>query len=442
MEIETLKAVKLFFSKSSLPLVYFEALANSLDAGATEVTIEIDIQSFNRPETLKISISDNGDGFNNDNFDRFKTLLKPRDEFHKGIGRLVFLNYFKRVEIKSVWDGNQRQFVFQEGFQGDAPIQNAQHGELNNTTLIFTGFKNRQIHTYDDLKPVALKHNIIAQFLPKLYAYKRADKAFTISITLNTHDSNDRMDFGSDAVTIQSSDLPQLTCVPISDQQLDAFATINMYYNIQAETKKGSSLIAFIIDGRTISVNLIPPSAFPADYRCIFLFESELFQADSSRQKLVLPDETQRTTLEATLRRELGKVLAENIPQIAEKNKKTRDLFETQFPHLLGYFDDDSAGLIDPNESLTNAQQRFFKDQKKILQCEALNDTDYEKSLELSSRTLMEYILYRNKIINRMKKMTPDNIEADLHKLIVPMRRTFSGNSLHSVSAEQRMAVR
>jgi phosphoglycerate-specific signal transduction histidine kinase len=80
----------------SLPLVYFEALANALDAGATEVSIDIDIQAFDQPETLKITVSDNDDGFNDDNFDRFKTLLKPRDGLHKGIGRLVFLNYFKK----------------------------------------------------------------------------------------------------------------------------------------------------------------------------------------------------------------------------------------------------------------------------------------------------------------------------------------------------------
>lgn len=57
-----------------------------------------------------------------ENFARFKTLLKPRDHFHKGIGRLVFLNYFSQVEVNSIWDKSQRTFIFKEGFDGHSKI--------------------------------------------------------------------------------------------------------------------------------------------------------------------------------------------------------------------------------------------------------------------------------------------------------------------------------
>ena len=122
MDIETSGAIRLFFPNPSLTLVYFEALANALDAGATDVSISIDIQAFDKPDTLTITVSDNGDGFIDENFDRFKTLLKPRDKFHKGIGRLVFLNYFNRVEVVSTRDRWQRKFSFKEGFDGNAPL--------------------------------------------------------------------------------------------------------------------------------------------------------------------------------------------------------------------------------------------------------------------------------------------------------------------------------
>ena len=125
MDIETSGAIRLFFPNPSLTLVYFEALANALDAGATEVSISIDVQAFDKPDTLTITVSDNGDGFTDENFDRFKTLLKPRDKFHKGIGRLVFLNYFNRVEVVSTRDRWQRTFSFKEGFDGNAPLHQA-----------------------------------------------------------------------------------------------------------------------------------------------------------------------------------------------------------------------------------------------------------------------------------------------------------------------------
>jgi len=59
MDIETAGAIRLFFPNPSLALVYFEALANALDAGATDVSIDIDVQAFDKPDTLKITASDN-----------------------------------------------------------------------------------------------------------------------------------------------------------------------------------------------------------------------------------------------------------------------------------------------------------------------------------------------------------------------------------------------
>lgn len=434
MDIETSGAIRLFFPNPSLTLVYFEALANALDAGSTDISIDVDVQAFDKPDTLRITIADNGDGFTDENFDRFKTLLKPRDKFHKGIGRLVFLNYFKRVDVSSTWDKKQRNFTFKEGFDGNAPIQNLQVEQKSRTSLVFTDFAKDRVKSYDDLKPDAIKPKIIEQFLPTLDARKREDKPFKITINLRTSESNAQKEFFPHETTVTQDDLPSMTKVTIQDESLDAISDIDMYYHIEPVAGKGSSLIAFSIDGRTIPANLIPPSSFPPGYLCVFLFESEMFHsnADSSRQKLVLPEGIQEARLFRVLRRELGKVLADQIPQITEKNERTKAKFEEQFPHLLGYFENDTVGLIEKDDALAIAQQRFFRVQKEILQCETLSETAYEKSLELSSRTLTEYILYRDKIISRMKEMTADNAESDIHNLIVPRFKEFSQDSMPS----------
>jgi len=428
MDIEASGAIKLFFPNPSLTLVYFEALANALDAGATEVFIDIDVQAFDKPDTLKITVSDNGDGFNDENFDRFKKLLKPRDNLHKGIGRLVFLKYFNRVEVTSTWDTWQRTFTFKKDFDGNAPLQSLQDKHQAKTELVFTGFAGDRVKSYDDLKPEKLKPLFIEQFLPTLYARERENKSFKISIKLTSRESNPQKEFFPHEVTITPDDLPQMTKVPIQEDSLNATSTIDMYYHIESVAGKGSSLVAFNIDGRTIPANLIPSSSFPPGYLCVFLFESEIFHsnADSSRQKLVLPDGIQEARLYRVLRRELGKALADKIPQIIEKNEKIKATFEEQFPHLLGYFENDTVGLINLDDALVIAQQQFFLVQKEVLQCEKLSEAAYEKSLELSSRTLTEYILYREKIINRMKEMTVGNAEADIHNLIVPRFKEFS----------------
>ena len=225
-----------------------------------------------------------------------------------------------------------------------------------------------------------------------------------------------------------------MTKITIQDDTLDAISTIDMHYHVAPVSGKGNSLVAFSIDGRTIPANLIPPSSFPPGYLCVFLFESELFHsnADSSRQRLLLPEGTPEAHLFRVLRRELGKVLAEKIPQITERNEKTKEKFEEQFPHLLGFFEADTVGLIDRDDALSIAQQRFFKEQKAILQSEKLSDASYEKSLEMSSRTLTEYILYREKIISRMKEMTGNNAESEIHNLIVPRFKEYSQGAMPS----------
>ncbi|WP_417663481.1 ATP-binding protein [Pseudomonas sp.] len=434
MDIETSGAIRLFFPNPSLTLVYFEALANALDAGATEISIDIDVQAFDKPDTLQITVSDNGDGFTEENFERFRKLLRPRDKFHKGIGRLVFLNYFSRVEVTSTGDKWRRNFIFKDGFDGNAPLEALTDQQPAKTALVFNGFAKDRVKSYDDLKPDALKPLMIEQFLPTLDARKRDGMAFKISINLKTNESNAQKEFFPHETVITPDDLPSMTKITIQDDSLDAISAIDMYYHIEAVAGRGSSLTAFSIDGRTIPANLIPPASFPTGYLCVFLFESEIFHsnADSSRQKLVLPEGIQETRLFRVLRRELGKVLAEKIPQITERNEKIKEKFEEQFPHLLGFFESDTVGLIDRDDALAIAQQRFFRVQKEILQCEKLSEAAYEKSLELSSRTLTEYILYRDKIIGKMKEMTADNAEAEIHNLIVPRFKEFSQNTMSS----------
>lgn len=41
MEIEVKKAIEIFFSNASFEMIYLEAFANALDAGADEFKIEI-----------------------------------------------------------------------------------------------------------------------------------------------------------------------------------------------------------------------------------------------------------------------------------------------------------------------------------------------------------------------------------------------------------------
>ncbi|WP_188053698.1 ATP-binding protein [Iodobacter fluviatilis] len=434
MEIETSSAIKLFFPNPSLVLVFYEAIANAFDAGASEIGIDISIQSFSLASSLNVKIIDNGCGFSDESFERFKKLMKPRDAFHKGIGRLVFLDYFSNVHVLSQWSNKYRNFVYNKEFVGNSEIVEFESERPSKTTLNFTGFAKEKIKSYDDLLPGSLKERIIAHFLLTLKDLKDKGHNFKIRISLNVEEENLQREFISTSVEINSVDLPKMQSVEIAKNTLDAFSSIKINFYINNYYVGRNLLTAISIDGRTVPINLVLPSVIPIGCSAVFIFSSDMFFgcADSSRQKLVLPENVSESALYSLLRREIGKILVDEIPQISEFNKKAKKRFEQQFPHLLGYIDCDVVGLIDGEEALNSAQQKLFKQQKEILQCEHLSDALYEKSLDASSRTLTEYILYREKIISKLKLMTSDNSEDEIHNLIVPRRKEYHQDSILS----------
>ena len=74
------------------------------------------------------------------------------------------------------------------------------------------------------------------------------------------------------------------------------------------------------------------------------------------------------------------------------------------------------------------AQQKFLRDQKTVLEAEYLDGEKYEKAMDLSSRSLAEYILYREKIISKLETITNKDSEATIHNLILPKRSILKNN--------------
>jgi hypothetical protein len=99
----------------------------------------------------------------------------------------------------------------------------------------------------------------------------------------------------------------------------------------------------------------------------------------------------------------------------------------------LGYFDKNEVGIIERSKSIEEAQKRFMRDQKEILEVQSLDDERYDKALDVSSRTLAQYILYREKIIEKVESINKDNPEADLHNLILPQKNVFKNGDLDCI---------
>ena len=79
MEIETEYAVQIFHPNPAFAQIYSEAVANAIDAGATDIRISIKTDGkIQSPNQLEIIIQDNGVGFSEEGYERFKGTSKNK----------------------------------------------------------------------------------------------------------------------------------------------------------------------------------------------------------------------------------------------------------------------------------------------------------------------------------------------------------------------------
>lgn len=424
MDVALGQAVKMFFGNSSLEMVYFEAVANSLDAGANEITIKISAKAYNNPESIKIEIEDNGVGFTDDRFDKFCKLFNVDDASHKGLGRLVYLCYFDHVDIKTSYEKiNLREWSFTENFKKEDAKHTLVPETKSGTRLNMTGYTLTKLKKYEFVQPLYIRKRLLEEFYSLFFKMKKNNRSISIVVESSVDGKTER-------AQLTTNDIPQFDTVEL-DSSVSLIDKFYLDWSIR-ETPGETSLIAAVsVDNRTIKVDLISTENIPVGYSMVFLLYSSWFigKVDSSRQALEI-SETEMQSILTIFRRKVAQVIEARIPQIKERNKETQKNLVNKFPHLSGYFHTESIGYVSRNDILKKAQEKFFKAQKDLLEATSLTEDQYEKSIELSARALTEYILFRQVTIEALKNTTKENSEAELHKLFATMKTQFVQDNL------------
>jgi hypothetical protein len=424
MEVNIKQALKVFFSKSSFEMIYFEAFANALDAGATD--FYIDIKQGNELKELSLALTDNGIGFTDERFRKFGKLFDVEEEpSHKGLGRLVYLCYFGKVHVESCFNNSVRRvFDFDESFKGTSQTIHTGN-EDNGTVLTMTEFLGTKLGRNDYIKPSYIKNALLENFYMKFYKAKLAGKQLNIFIRLFV----DGQIVSEETITTDS--MPSFSVKELTTQ-MDFFNSIELYYYVrEVEIKETKVITALAIDDRSHRVEIIADENLPKGYEMIFLLISESFQGniDGTRQNLTISD-NELTIIKTIFRNGISEVIKEQFPQINKNNEKRVTYLKQTFPHLCGYFDNNDIGYSSQTDILKKAQDKFFRDQKEILGAKELNDEQFNKSLDLSARALTEYILFRQNVIKRMKGLDKNNKEEELHNLIAPKYAEFHGQDV------------
>lgn len=184
----------------------FEAFTNALEAIRDKQKqhpehkgkIKIKIFSTKTTDVEKtnfshLSITDNGIGFNDEQFERFNIFRDVRKNYKNlGSGRLQYVHYFGSTNVKSIFEQNdnffEREFVVskrEDFLKQNAIVKHRSCKEINNsdtgTTVSFTALLENS-GVYNDLTEKILKEKLLERYIH--YFCHNKNKLPKISIEL------------------------------------------------------------------------------------------------------------------------------------------------------------------------------------------------------------------------------------------------------------------
>lgn len=269
-----------------------------------------------------------------------------------------------------------------------------------------------------------LKKKILAHFYLRLFQLKEENKNIIIYI-------RSLIDRKEKESIISTDDIPDFKTMPIKDEDVGAlFTDMKLYYFVEKLDKyKASNVVTAInVEGRTYSQNFITKEFFHSGYDMVFLLISKNFNgmAEPNRENIVL-SESNKQLFRNIFIKYISRIINEMFPNIAEAQTKKKNALTEKYPHLYSYIDADSVGYMQQSEVLGKAEDRFFHDQKEILNTEDLNSEQYEKAKNISALSLTQYVLFRQRVIDKLKTLDTYNKEEEIHNLLCPRYKALDG---------------
>lgn len=424
MDIKLLAAVKHWYNKSSYDMVYLEAIANALDANATDIKIRFEASSESDYKNFHLEIEDNGVGFTNERYSKFCSLMDVDEEdiTHRGLGRLVYLFYFSKVHIKSYLLDRVREFDFSDAV-GNCHDDISEH-EKTGSILLFDEYKLTKLKDVKYIDAKWIKNRILHKFISRLYLAKEQGNPISIAIS---------MKIGEKKFTekIDSDSIPSFEDIEfIPNYTIDGNMTI-LFSIVPCDIQESSIITALSIDGRDEEFSLFDQPII--GYNIIFVLKCDSFNGgmDDTRQTIVLSG-TDKKALEKEYLSKIREILDAKIPKRKEQRKNKVSALTSKYPYLKGYFSEDEVIVANDREVVAKALAEFSKAQMSLINKGTLTPEDYQKSVEVSGRILTQYILFRQYIICELSRVSLEQHESVIHNLLVPRFREYSGDSITS----------
>jgi len=433
--------------------VLYESITNAIHANATEIVCKLkgfdatinDSESISEPYKRKvdcISISDNGDGLNEANYNSF---CKYRSDFKKtlggkGVGRFVFLKIFDKAEFVSyISDLNEkRHFSFNVEFDTEDIIKEPFSVENNFTEVSLSNLTKQY---YDIVKGTdrrielnlnEIRTKILTHLLPILFFYKK--KGIYIVIRL-IDESNEEL-----TQEITKDDIPDFITKSFTVIDKDnSLHTFNLNYRVDNVDGKLSAY--YCANSRTVcefsdkDFNL----SLPYGYSGFLLLESDYLSARANNERNDFDIFPKKTDMFATisweminsqLKKEISEIVKDGIVESKIINIEKLEEIQNERPYLMNYLDEediDIAGFVDKKQIIDKAKKKF--DQAKESLLASANKSDYsilelQEAIQITQNELVSYIYDRALVLERLKILSDkkEKVESIIHNLFMEQR--------------------
>lgn len=437
----------------------YEAILNSLEAGAQNIDIEFKHTSNlidDRDKIVGFSISDDGVGFTQKNIDAFSELWTKNkvDIGCKGSGRFTWLSVFENIKIESyLKDEGVKVFIpFSKSFKKEDVVQEATSVDIQKTIITFTNITKQfyQAETVTergiDKRFIAdiklIKRSIIDYLIIRLFLLKRDGVKFNITLRLDT-----------EVETIGHKDLPVLQSkeFPISSEITGHEFIFTLYYEFLPD-RKNSKKIYYCANKRATKEmdddDLGFSCALPNKDSFIMLLCSDYFddKDNDARNDLSVLSGHRHPSIDIPLlfsninpivKKKMQEIVVETYPEITVINKKEEEDAINERPYLSAFIKSDDDSVKDKKSLITKAEkvfsdvkektQRQFKD---LLSKKTISEDEFTAAIAklsfVAAAELGEYILYRNSIIKALESAILDQSRKEkfIHEIFMPMRTT------------------
>lgn len=442
--------------KSKVPFLQplYEAIANALEANATQIVVTLEEETLLvDQENAKITgyiVRDNGEGFTEKNIKSFTKLWSDtkKELGCKGYGRITWLKVFENVKVVSEVDSDRVEIDFNLDFDAKKNIKQVAISKTKKTftevsfhevtSEYYTVLKEKVVDNREVGNIKAIKEQVEQHLRAKLFLMKKAGKTFNIEIQLA-----DEKEVVSNKNII---DLEQ-SSFALTDSLSGTSHTFDLYHKFIPNKQDEISLF-YCGHGRVVTefVDTVSLNSLPDKSSAIMLLtspyldervndERNSFNFELTENNPSIDNPLPFPEINRHLKVQVDQIVLKKYPAIQDDNKDIEEECIERYPHLAKYIKQDTSIIKDEKVIIRKARKTYEAEKEAVeidfgnlLKKKNIDDAEFLQTInrvkDISARELAQYIVYRKHIIEALAKMAEDNEKTEklLHNIFAEMK--------------------